>query len=91
MPSDNARGVMLKMRWLLDYLINDSAGKAKFVPYSGRIFATLCKKNSLKPNLERLLQLQYALVELEVRLNSFNIDERVVVLSSFANFALSKP
>ena len=91
MPSDNARGVMLKMRWLLDYLINDSAGKAKFVPYSGRIFATLCKKNSFKPNLERLLQLQYALVELEVRLNSFNIDERVVVLSSFAHFALSKP
>ena len=90
-PFENARGSMLKARWLLDYLINNSIGRAKFVPYSGRLFSDLCKKSGTKPNIGRLLQLQYALVEIEVRLNSFNIDERVVILSSLANFALSKP
>lgn len=88
-PVDSPRSVMLKARWLLDYLINNSVGQSKYTPYSGRVFATLCKKNPVKIDLGRLLQFQYALVDIEARLNTLNVDERVVISSHLANFSLT--
>jgi DNA polymerase-3 subunit gamma/tau len=86
-PSDNTRGVLNKLRWLIDYLLNNAVGSAKFVPYSGRLFATLSKEHQIKINLKTLLRLQHTLVEVESRLNSMSIDERVVLSSALGNFA----
>lgn len=87
-PTDNVRGVLTKMRWLIDYLINNSVGNAKYIPYSGRLFSALTKKSEgFKLSLSSLLQIQNLLVDVEVRLNSFNIDERVVIMSALGAYA----
>lgn len=90
-PADNARGVMMKMRWLIDYHLNNSVGQAKFVPYSGRAFAALAKKSNseVKLSLSTLLQLQNLLLEIEWRMNSQACDERVVLMSMLGNFAVA--
>ena len=85
-PTDNARGVLMKMRWLLDYLINNSVGMAKFVPYSGRAFAALTKGTEVKLSLNQLLQIQNLLLEVEWRLNSQSCDERIVFMSMCGAF-----
>ena len=84
MPADNIRAVLNKMRWLLDYLINNFVGKAKFIPYSGRAFAALTKGSEVKVSLPRLMQIQYLLVDIEMKLNSCSIDERVVFMSTLS-------
>jgi DNA polymerase III subunit gamma/tau len=85
---DAARGTMSKMRWLLDYLINNSVGQAKFIPYSGRAFAALAKKTEggVKLPLATLLQVQNLLLEIETKMNSQSCDERVVLMSMLGNF-----
>lgn len=88
--TDNPRGVLSKLRWLLDYLISNSIGKAKFVPYSGRLFAKEAKAAGIKVALGPLLQLQNLLVEIECRLNSQSIDERVVFQSTIGNFTFER-
>lgn len=87
-PTDNVRGVLNKMRWLLDYLINSSVGSTKFVPYSGRVFAKLSKEAGVKINLRTLLQIQNLLLEIEFRLNTQNIEERVVFMAMCGNFSV---
>jgi DNA polymerase III subunit gamma/tau len=76
--SDNIRGILNKLRWLIDYLLSNSIGKAKFIPYSGRLFAKESKAYSIKVTLATLISLQSLLVDIEVRLNSFSLEERVV-------------
>jgi DNA polymerase III subunit gamma/tau len=85
-PSDNVRGVLNKMRWLLDYLVNNSVGAAKFVPYSGRAFAALTKSSDMKIQLATLLMVQNLLLEIEWRFNTQSVDERVVFTAMLGNF-----
>ncbi len=89
-PQDNSRSVLNKLRWLIDYIINKFVGTAKFVPYSGRIFAQLSKEHQVQLNLSLLLQIQNLLVETEYRLNNMSIDDRVVITSALGNFAALK-
>lgn len=88
-PQDNTRGVLSKMRWLLDYLINSAVGQSKFVPYSGRVFAKLSKDGDVKINLKSLIQIQSLLLDIEFRLNTQNIEERVVFMAMCGNFSSS--
>lgn len=83
---ENTRGVLNKLRWLLDYLLNNSVGSAKFVPYSGRLFAKASKEAGVKVGLLTLVQLQNVLLDCEFRFNSMSVDERVVFTSMVGNF-----
>lgn len=83
---DNARGVLNKMRWLVDYLMLNSVGSAQFTPYSAKVFSARAKKASVRVNLSRLLTTQALLVNIEVRFNSMSIDERVVFLAMIGEF-----
>lgn len=83
---DNTRGVISKLRWLIDYLLCNSAGKAKFVPYGGRLFAARAKKDGFRVPLPKLLTLQSLLVEIEFKLNSMSVEERVVFMSFIGDF-----
>lgn len=84
--SDNIRGILNKLRWLIDYLLSNSVGKAKYVPYSGRLFAKESKAYDLKVSLSTLISLQSLLVDVEWRLNSISIEERVVFTSMVGDF-----
>lgn len=83
---ENVRGVLNKLRWLIDYLLSNSVGKAKFIPYSGRLFSKQCKDNDIKVSLIKLIGLQSLLLDVEFRFNSMSIDERVVFTSMVGNF-----
>lgn len=83
---DNARGVLNKMRWLVDYLMLNSIGSSQFTPYSAKVFSSLAKKASVRVNLGRLLTTQALLVNIEMRFNSMSIDERVVFLAMIGEF-----
>lgn len=85
-PPDNIRGVLNKMRWLIEYLISNSIGAAKFTPYSGRLFAKSARDAGVRVTLATLLQLQNLLIEIESRLNFMSVDERVVFQSMLGNF-----
>ena len=91
-PADNVRNVINKLRWLLDYLINNSVGQAKFVPYSGRFFAAEVKKieAGVKLPLATLLSVQNVLLDIEARLNSQSCDERVVFMAMLGNFIVER-
>jgi len=82
---ENARGVLNKLRWLIDYLISNSMGKAKYTPYSGKLFASEIKSRGLRVSLPVLLGVQYLLLEIEQRLNFMTVEERVVFTSMVAN------
>lgn len=86
---ENIRGVLYKMRFLIDYLLSKVVGKAKFTPYSGRYFADLQKQNEIKVSVGKLLAIQYTLIEVEFKMNS-NVDERVAFGAILGNFMASK-
>ena len=83
---ENIRGVLNKLRWLIDYLLSNAVGKTKFVPYSGRVFAKDSKTAGVKVSLQTLIMMQNLLVEVEYRLNSIAIEERVLFTSMVGNF-----
>lgn len=84
--TDSARSIISKLRWLIDYLLCNSAGKAKFVPYSGRLFASITKKEKIRVSIARLISLQSLLVDIEWKLNSMSVEERVVFMSAVGDF-----
>lgn len=84
--SESARGILNKLRWLIDYLLSNSIGKAKFIPYSGRLFAKDSKAYEVKVSLSTLIQLQALLCDIEFRMNSMSIEERVLFTSVLGDF-----
>lgn len=86
--SGNARGMLSKSRWLVDYLIGDKTKTAKFKPYSGRLFDKVMSDKGIEsPGLGTLLQLQLALVDAEMKMNSTSIDESVLLQTAIAKYA----
>lgn len=84
--AENVRGILNKLRWLIDYLLSKSVNKAKFTPYSGRLFAKVSQENGVKVSLLTLIELQALLVDIEWKMNSINIEERVLFTSSVGKF-----
>ena len=82
--ADDLRTVMYKLRFLLDFLIANSAKCAKFTPYSGKLFAK--KARDVKVSLAVLIKLQAELLNVEWRLNSMSVDSRIVFISMLGDF-----
>lgn len=83
---ENARGLMSKCRWLIQYLLDDVVKLAKWAPYSGKIFAKVATENKIRPKLKHLVKLQYLLIEIETKMNSLPVDANVIMLSMVGNF-----
>lgn len=86
--ADNARGIINKSRWLLDYLIGAKTKTAKFTPYSGRVFEQLIKKMDIKYGLSKLLVLQQVITNVELQMNSCSINEAVLLQTAIGNFII---
>lgn len=78
--ANNARGILSKARWLVEFLIGVKTKTAKFTPYSGRLFKEMYP--DLRPSLALLVMFQTTLVETELRMNSCSIDENVLLSSA---------
>lgn len=87
---DNYRSVLMKLRWLLDYLLQNAIGAAKFTPMSARIFAKLAKSAEAHVSLTEVVTLQALLIDIEFKLNSISIDERILFTSVLGNYVASK-
>lgn len=83
---DRARGLISKLRWLIDFVIADSVGAAKFKTYAGRKFYEVAKRNNVEYNLPQLLRLQDVLVLTEMRMNQTSINEQILLQSALGNF-----
>ena len=84
--SANVRGMLNKCRWLIQYLLDNSVGLAKYAPYSGKIFATVAKQNNIRVKLQMLIRMQMLLIEVETKMNSMSLDESVLMLSMVGHF-----
>lgn len=82
--TNNARGLLNRSRWLVDYLIANATGTAKWAPNSAKIL----QKMKVKAKFELLVVLQHLLCEVEVKFNSITIDENVLFYSSVGAFIL---
>lgn len=80
--TNNARGLLNRTRWLVDYLIADATKTAKWAPNSAKIF----QKMKVKTKFELLVVIQHLLCEIEVKFNSITIDENVLFYSSVGAF-----
>lgn len=79
----NARAIMIKARWLLDFLIGKQTGTAK---WGGEAYKAFEKIGVKKIDLTLLVLTQHMLAELEIKLNSVSLDEAVVFYSSIGAF-----
>lgn len=84
----NSRGVLTKLRWIIQYSLDNSVGMAKYTPYGAKLFNKAAVSKGIKISLPTLIKIQYLLVEIEVRFNTMSIDESVMFLSMLGNFAI---
>lgn len=77
------RDLLYKMRFLVDYILHNATGTARFTPHSARLFKTKYKG---KISLSEMLKVQMMLAELEFRMNSQSIDECILMTSFIGNF-----
>jgi DNA polymerase III gamma/tau subunit len=84
----NCRGVLQKLRWLIQYLLDNAVGMAKYTPYSAKLFAVKAKDAEVKVPLAKLVIIQQLLIDIEAKLNSMSIDESVLFLTMVSNCAL---
>lgn len=82
----NIRALLGKLRWLVQFLLDDSVGLAKYTPYSGKLFAKYSSTAGVKVSLYFLVNLQFTLLDIETKLNSLSVDESVVFLSMLGQF-----
>jgi len=81
--ANNARGLLNRTRWLVDYLIGDATRTApKWTPNNAKIF----QKMKVKTKFELLVVVQHLLCEIEIKFNSITIDENVLLYSSVGAF-----
>jgi DNA polymerase III subunit gamma/tau len=88
--SGNARGLLHKMRWLLDFLIANAVGSAKFTPYAGSMFLTYARRKKLAYGLPMLIEVQQMLVELEIKYNSTSIDESILMQTALGTALIAE-
>lgn len=84
--ANNARALINKTRWLVDYMIGAKTKTAKFRPYSGKLFEEAAAKEKVKAGMMALVLVQNLLSEIEVKLNSITLDETVLFYSSVGVF-----
>lgn len=86
----NIRALLNKLRWLVQFLLDDSVGLSKYTPYSGKLFAKYSSTAGTKVSLQFLIGLQFVLLDTETKLNSLSIDESVVFLSMLGQFLIQQ-
>lgn len=86
---ENARGLLNKTRWLIEFLLDKYTNTVKFTPYSGRIYAGLVKELTIKTDPMTLLRLQHQLALIELQFNSLSVPENILMASALGEFIAS--
>jgi DNA polymerase III subunit gamma/tau len=83
--TNNVRGIINKLKWLLDWTISDNAKVARYRPNSAVKFIEYYNKMGFKIKLAQLIRIQYVLLEIEFKLNSTSIDESILFITWMGN------
>lgn len=83
----NVRGLINKLRWLVQSLVNQSVQRPFFKTYAWHTFGKMLSSNKdVKVRLSLLLEIQNMLCTTEMQLNSVSIDETVQLTSRVGQF-----
>ena len=83
----NVRGLINKLRWLVQSLVNQSVQRPFFKTYAWHTFGKmLSSSKDVKVRLSLLLEIQNMLCTTEMQLNSVSIDETVQLTSRVGQF-----
>ncbi len=88
--AQNARALITKMRWIIQHLLDDWVGLARYTPYGANLFKERAKKLKITIRMNKLIKIQYLLTEIECRFNTMSLEESVVFLSMLGNFVLTE-
>lgn len=87
----DVRGVMYKVRYTLEYFLDNIAGTAKYQTYAAKLFATNAKKHDVRVDLKVTIALQALLMEIETKMNSLNVDDKTIFTAMVGNFIATLP
>lgn len=86
---DNIRGMCIKLKWLLVYLIDDYTESAKFSPYSGRLFKKQISDKNVTVSPLVIVSFLNKLLDAEVKFN-LGQDEAVTMMGLYSDHFMTK-
>jgi DNA polymerase III subunit gamma/tau len=84
---NNNRALLSKTLWLLDYIIGAQTNTAKFVPYYGRVFNELAKKEGAKVSFSRIMLMMRFFTDCNIEFNRTSVGENFLLQSVVARYA----
>jgi hypothetical protein len=84
--SNNARGLLNKILWLLDFIIGSQTGTAKFTPYVGKLFIEQKKASGAKASFITVMNMFNLFVAVNVDFNRTNVNEMYLLQSVVAKY-----
>ena len=92
--NDNPRGLVAKMQWLVDWVIQSNTGTMKFSPYIGKLFnqerKKACKDKEVAKDfkesfqLPNLINIMDVLLQINITWNTAGISERMLLTTWIA-------
>lgn len=83
----NARGLLMKTMYLVDWLLGDLLGTNKYVPYYGRLFKESAAKVNCVPKVPKVLSLMRTLVDVNLEFNRSNVGESFLLQAAIERYA----
>ena len=83
-----ARPIISKLRWIVQYFLDEAAKIAKFTPYGAKIAKKKLSESGGRLNVTQLIQLQEVLSTIDERLNTSFVDESIILQSALSSLAL---
>lgn len=84
---NNNRALLSKTLWLLDYIIGAQTNTAKYVPYYGRVFNELAKKENAKVSFSRIMLMMRFFTDCNIEFNRTSVGENFLLQSVVARYA----
>lgn len=85
--TSNQRGLLTKIVWLLDYLVGHATKTAKYVPYTGRLFNEIAKKNKVEVSFATSLSLLRVFVDANIDFNRTVVNEVLIMQTAIERYA----
>lgn len=83
----NHRAILYKVLTVLDFILGDMTGTAKFTPYSGRLFKEVVKKNNVKVSFNKVMMLMRFFTDCNIEFNRTAVGENFIIQSVIARYA----
>lgn len=83
----NFRGLLSKTLWLLDYMIGHETKTAKYVPYVGKLYNEIAKKEKIEATFSSTMRLLRVFVEANQDFNRTTVSESFILHAAIEKYA----